>query len=123
MSEPTGPFVITTCRGPQEPELASLPFVVGNGVLALETPCTIILQASATLLAVRGGADHTFARELPPLKTLIALFLEHGGKLLVSLPGMQSRKIATGELLEGVEIIAVTRLALECLEARAVLSY
>ena len=119
----TRKYVIIATHGPEDAERASLPFVVGNGVLAMETNCTVILQASATLLAVLGGAEYVHAPEMPPLKTLIDLFLDNGGHILVCVPCLKARHITSDRIIAGVEIITTGRLVLESLEADVVLSY
>ncbi len=119
----TRKYVIIATHGPEDAERASLPFVVGNGVLAMETNCTVILQAGATLLAAVGAADFIHAPEIPPLKTLVDLFLDNGGHILACVPCLKARHIGSDRLIDGVEIITTGRLVVESLEADVVLSY
>ena len=123
MAELTRKYVIIATHGPEDAERASLPFVVGNGVLAMETNCTVILQAGATLLAALGVAGYIHAPDMPPLKTLVDLFLDNGGHILACVPCLKARHIEPDHLIAGVEIITTGRLVLESLEADVVLSY
>ena len=110
-------------HGPDDPERATLPFVLGNAALAMDVEPVIALQGTAVLLARKNCAEHVFAGGLPPLKTLFDSYMEMGGRLLVCSPCIQSRKIDPVELVEGAEIVAAATMISEILSAKAVLNY
>jgi len=116
-------LVIFATHGPDEPERAILPFVMGNGALAMDVEAVVILQASAVVLAKKGCYEHVFAAGLPPLKKLVDDFIELGGKLLVCTPCIKERQITTDMLVESAEPIAAGRAVSETLEASGVLNY
>ena len=76
-------LVIFGTHGPEDPERACLPFVIGNAALVMEVQVTIMLQGGAVFLAKEGCYEHVFAAGLPPLKDLIQAFIEQGGTLLI----------------------------------------
>ena len=123
MSEKQERMVIIATHGPDDPERATLPFVMGNGALVMDVETTVILQGSSVLLAKNGSYEHVFAAGLPPLKDLIGSFIEQGGKILVCTPCINERKIDESMLLEVAEPIAAARAVQECLSADAVLNY
>ena len=86
-------IVIFGTHGPEDPERASLPFVIGNAALVMEVDAVVFLQGSAVFLAKEGCYEHIFAAGLPPLKDLMDSFIEQGGTLLVCTPCIQERKI------------------------------
>ena len=121
MSAPEKIVAIAT-HGPEDPERASLPFVVTNAALVMDVPATVVLQGTAVVLAQQGVAEHVFAQGMPPFATLLASFLEQGGKLLICTPCVKERKLEDC-LVPGGELVAAARVVQECLEASAVLSY
>ena len=123
MSEKQEKIVIISTHGPEDPERATLPFVMGNGALVMDAQATVVLQGTSVLLAKEGCYEHIFAAGLPPLKQLVDSFIQQGGKLLVCSPCIRERKIEEGMLVRSAEPIAAARVIQECLEANAVLNY
>jgi predicted peroxiredoxin len=116
-------MVIFATHGGEDPERATLPFVVGSAALAMDVPVTIILQGAGVTLMKKGCYEHIFAAGFDPLKKLIDSFMEFGGKILVCIPCLESRKITPDMLLEGAEQGKAGRVVQEVLEAKAVLNY
>jgi len=116
-------IVIIATHGPEDPERATLPFVVANGAQVLEVEVVVALQGSGVLLAKKGCMEHVFAAGLPPLHELVKSFLDQGGKLLVCTPCIRERKIEESMLVEKAEPVAAARLVQEILEANNVVCY
>jgi uncharacterized protein involved in oxidation of intracellular sulfur len=121
--EKTEKIVIFATHGPEDPERATLPFVMGNGALVMDIETVVILQGVGVILAKKGCYEHVFAAGLPPLKELVDTFLSQGGKILVCTPCIRERKIDESMLVETAEPIAAARTVQEVLEANAVLNY
>ena len=113
---------IATCAG-ENPEKASLPFVLANAALVMEVDAVVALQGTGVYLAKNGYLDNVFAAGLPPLKELVKNFVDAGGRLLVCVPCIRERKIDESELIEGAEPTAAAKLTLEFLSANATLVY
>ena len=116
-------IVIIATHGGEDPERASLPFVLANASLAMDTPAVVILQGTAVTLAKKGCYEHVFAAGLPPLKDLVDSFIELGGTLLICSPCIQERQISPDMLVETAQPIKAARVVMELLEASATLSY
>jgi predicted peroxiredoxin len=116
-------LVIFATRGGEDPERATIPFVVGAAALAMDVQVTMILQATGVTLMKKGCYEHIFAAGFDPLKKLVDSFLELGGKILVCIPCLESRQIAPDELLAGAELGKAGRVVQKVLEAKAVLNY
>ncbi len=123
MAEPVEKIVIIGTHGGEDPERASLPFVVANAALAMDVQVNVILQGYAVTLAQKGVNEHIFAGGLAPLKELMDNFFAQGGKILVCTPCIKERKITEDMLHEGAKAIAAARVVQECLEAKATLNY
>ncbi|MGE5190148.1 MAG: DsrE family protein [Gemmatimonadota bacterium] len=116
-------IVVIATAGGEDPDRATLPFVVANAAMAMDVGCTVILQANAVTLAVKGAFDKVQGIGFPPLKDLAASFFAQGGKILLCTPCIKGRNIAPDTLVEGATAIAAARVVQECLEAKAVLNY
>ena len=119
----TEKIVIFATHGPDHPEQATLPFVMGNAALAMETQATIVLQGPGVTLAKKGCLEHVFAAGLPPLHELVHSFVELGGKIWVCMPCIKERRITPDMLVEAAETTAAGKVINEVLEANATLNY
>jgi uncharacterized protein involved in oxidation of intracellular sulfur len=114
---------ISTCGG-DDPEKASMPFVLAGAALAMDIKATICLQGNAVYLAQKGFADHVLpGGGFPPMKKLIQDFIELGGKMLVCVPCIKKRNIAETELIDGAETTAAGAVNIEAMTSNAVLVY
>jgi predicted peroxiredoxin len=116
-------IVIFGTHGPEDPERACLPFVIGNAALVMEVEVTIMLQGSAVYIAKEGCYEHVFAAGLPPLKDLIQAFIEQGGILLICTPCIQERNITPDMLVEIAQPVKAARAVMEILDATQVMTY
>ncbi len=121
--EKTEKIVIFATHGPEDPERASLPFVMGTAALAMDSQATIILQGTGVILAKKGCYEHVFAAGLPPLKELVHDFVELGGKIWVCMPCIKERQITKDMLVEEAETTAAGKVVTELLAANATLNY
>jgi predicted peroxiredoxin len=122
MAEPEKIVYIVTHAG-EDPDRATLPFVLANAALVMEVEAVVALQGTAVYLAKKGYLEHVSAPGLPPLKDLVKSFLDAGGKLLVCVPCIKERKIVEPDLIEGAVTTAAAALTQEILTAKATLVY
>lgn len=84
-----------------EPELATLPFVLANGAMAMDVAPIVILQGEGVRLAVQGGAEAAAAEGFPPVADLMAAVLAAGHRIMVCSPCLATRGITEEQLLDG----------------------
>ncbi len=123
MSEKPEKIVYVCTHAGEDPERASLPFVLANAALTMDVQAVVVLQSTGVYLAKKGYLDNVFAAGLPPLKELMDNYFEQGGKLLVCVPCIKERKIAESDLIQGAEPTAAAKLTMELLSATATLVY
>ncbi len=123
MAEKKQKVVYIATHAGEDPERATLPFVLGNAALAMDIDVTVALQGPGVFLAKKGYMENVFAGGLPPLKELLESFLDLGGRLLVCSPCIQDRQIKESDLIEKSEIMGAALLTQELLEANASLVY
>ena len=114
---------IGTCAG-EDPEKASMPFVMANAALSMDVKASIVLQGQGVYLAQKGYVDHVLpGGGFPPIKKLLADFLEHGGQIKVCVPCIKERNIPESDLIEDAKTTAAGAVNVEALEADAVFVY
>lgn len=111
---------LCTCSE-ERSEMAHVPFVLANAALAMDIQATIVLQGNGVKIAQKGYAD-TMPRGggFPPLKELLASFIEQGGRIWVCGPCIKERNIAESDLIEASSITAAGSVNLEAIESDAV---
>ena len=111
-------------RADDDPEKAAMPFVMACAALAMDIKATIALQGNAVYLAQKGYAEKVLpGGGFPPMKDLLANFMELGGELKVCVPCIKSRNIEESELVEGSMTTGAGALNVEAIEADAVMVY
>lgn len=123
VDQPAQKVVIVATHGIDDPERATIPLVMGNAALAMESKVVRVLQASGVALAPKGLYEHLLAAGFEPAQKLLESFIELGGKVLVCIPCIESRKIAPEFLVPAAERVKAARVVSEILDADAVLSY
>jgi len=116
-------IVIIGTHAGEDPDRATLPFVVANAAMAMDVKTTVILQGDAVTLAVKGAGEKIQGIGFPPLKELMASYFAQGGQILLCTPCIKGRNIAPETLVPSSSLVAAGRVVQECLEAKAVLNY
>jgi predicted peroxiredoxin len=115
--------VVCTC-GPEDPERATIPFVLATAALASNVDVIMGFQVNGVLLMKKGLAEHVLASGFPPLIELIAAYQEAGGKLLVCGPCVNSRKLDPNkDFIDGAKVVNAATFVKEFTEATNVLNY
>ncbi len=124
MSEKEEKILYTGSHAGENPEEASVPFVMANAALSMDVKATVVLMGNAVQLAQKGYVDDVPpGGGFPPLKELMANFLQLGGELRVCVPCIKSRNIPESDLIEGTETIMAAAVTVKALEADAVMTF
>jgi len=116
-------LVIMATHGPDDPELATIPFVMAAAAVASDVEVVMGFQDDACLLLRQGVAETIEAPEFAPLAGLLEAVRELGGELLVCGPSLHSRGLGEGDLVDGVEVVAAARFVAEITSAGSSLVY
>ena len=103
MSEETQKLVYIMHDGGDRAEKVLTGFAVANIGLSMENEVTIILMGEATRLAYKGYGETVHSLDRLPMNKLMRDFLDLGGKVLICMPCIKSRKVDPSMLVEGVE--------------------
>jgi len=73
-------ILIQGTHGADNPEKATLPFIVGNVSATADQDTVVFLTSDAVWLATRGYADDIKFADHPPAGTILADFVANGGR-------------------------------------------
>ena len=108
---------LVVAHASDEPEMATLPFILANGAMAMDVEPVLILQGEGVRLAVPGGAEGAAAKGLAPVADLMAAVLDAGYRIMVCSPCLATRGIVEEQLIEGCYVGGagiVVQAMLEC---------
>ncbi len=120
----TEKLVFMVTHGPQDPELATIPFVMAGAALASDVAVVMGFQGSGVELMRKGVAEGVAADAFPPLEQLINDVRDLGAQFLVCGPCVKNRHIeAPDDLIAGAEVVAAGRFIAEVTSATSSLVY
>jgi predicted peroxiredoxin len=116
-------LVVIATHGAEDPDRATIPFVMANAALASEIETVVILQSTAVMLAMKDFAKHVHSQGFPPLDELIMTYKDLGGSILACVPCLKSRGIPEDQLIEGTKQVAAATVISETTGADTTLTY
>jgi predicted peroxiredoxin len=103
-------FCVTLTSAKNDPDKATVAFVVANAAAASEQETVMFLSVEAVRLCQQGYADDIAEEGFAPLKDLIANFVKAGGKVWVCSPCFKRRKLDESKLIPGATIVGGAKL-------------
>ncbi|MHB1496712.1 MAG: DsrE family protein [Acidimicrobiales bacterium] len=116
-------LVIMVTHGPDEPELATVPFAMAGAAVASDIEVVMGFQAEGCLLVQKGVAETVKAPEFTPISELLPTIQDMGAKILVCSPCLKKRGLHQEDLVPGAEIVAAARFVAEVTSATNSLVY
>ena len=98
-------LLIHCTHGREDPERASLAFIVGNVAASADQDVVVLLTIDGVWLATRGYADEIHKEGFPPLKDVIQSFHSNGGQIWACGTCTKPRGITEDQLIEGAKIV------------------
>jgi predicted peroxiredoxin len=99
-------FLAQATHGREDPERATLPFIVANVAASADQEAIVLLTIEGVWLATQGYADDIQYEGMPPLREVIASLLEGGGQIWACGACTKPRGITDEHLIEGARIIS-----------------
>jgi predicted peroxiredoxin len=106
----TSKLLINCTHGEDDPERATLPFIVGNAAVTADQEAVVFLTVEGVHLATKGYADCVHKEGFQPLGELIRSFVGNGGQIWACGACTKPRGIADGDLIEGAKIVTAVNL-------------
>lgn len=99
-------FLAQSTHGREDPERATLPFIVANVAASADQEAIVLLTIEGVWLATQGYADDIHHAGMPPLREVIASLLENGGQIWACGACTKPRGITDEHLIDGARIIS-----------------
>lgn len=99
-------LLIHSSHGPEDPERATLPFVIANNAAIAGQEVVVMLTIEGVRVATRGGAGTVHHEGLPPLAEVLGEYVSNGGQVWACQSCTKPRGITEGDLVEGARIAA-----------------
>jgi predicted peroxiredoxin len=98
--------IMANCtHGKEDPERATLPFIVGNVAVTADQEAVVLLTVEGAWLATKGYAEGIQKEGFQPLKEVIASFVANGGQVWACGACTKPRGITEADLIEGARIV------------------
>jgi len=92
-------------HGKEDPERATLPFILGNVAATADQQAAVLLTIDGVWLATEGYANDIQKEGFQPLRELIASFVENGGEIWACGACTKPRGISEEDLIAGARIV------------------
>jgi len=98
--------IMTNCTcGKEDPERATLPFIVGNVAASADQPAIVLLTIEGVWLATKGYASGIQKQGFQPLKDVMDSFVANGGEIWTCGACAKPRGITDEHLIPGAKIV------------------
>ena len=105
-----GKFCVSLTHAKDDPDRATVAFVVANAAAASDKNTLIFLSTEGVCLAQKGYADAIREEGFAPLAELMANFVKVGGQIFVCSPCFKKRKLDENNLVPGATIVGGAKL-------------
>lgn len=102
-------MVVHCTRGAEDPERATLAFVVGNVAASADQDVVVVLTIEGVWLATKGYTDSIHKEGFQPLKDIIQAFVGNGGQIWACGACAIPRGITEAQLIEGAKIVTAAQ--------------
>jgi predicted peroxiredoxin len=106
-------FLAQSTHGRDDPERATLPFIVANVAASADQETIVLLTIEGVWLATKGYAETIHHPGMEPLRDVIASLLANGGQIWACGACTKPRGITDADLIEGARIISAVEFVAE----------
>ncbi len=101
------PRILINCtHGREDPERATLPFIVGNVAASADQEAVVLLTVEGVRNATKGYADQVCKEGFQPLKEVMQSFVANGGQIWACGACAKPRGIGESDLVDGARIVS-----------------
>ncbi len=99
-------LLINCTHGEDDPERATLAFVVGNVAASADQDTIVLLTIEGVWLATNGCADRVHKAGFQPLSDVMRSFVQNGGQIWACGACAKPRGITDADLIPGAKIVS-----------------
>jgi predicted peroxiredoxin len=118
-----GKILTSAAHGKDDPERATLPFIVANVAAAADQEAVVLLTGEGVWLATTGYADGIQRDGFPALKEVIRSFVGNGGQIWACGTCTKPRGITERDLIEGGKIVTAANVVEYLAQGASTLSF
>ena len=100
-----GKLLINCTHGEDDPERATLPFIVGNVAASADQETVVFLTIDGVWLATNGYANRIHKEGFQPLNEVMRSFVQNGGQIWACGTCTKPRGIGEADLIPGARIV------------------
>jgi uncharacterized protein len=116
--------VLVNCtHGKEDPERATLSFIVGNVAASADQEAVVILTIEGVWLATKGYADDIKKEGFQPLKEVMDAYIANGGQIWACGACSKPRGITDADLIEGAKIVTAVNVVEYMVSGASTLSF
>lgn len=116
-------LLINCTHGKEDPERATLAFVVGNVAASADKETIVLLTIEGAWLATKGYAEKIYKEGFQPLGDVIKSFLENGGQIWACGACTKPRGITEADLIPGAKIVTAANVVEQLVAGAASLDF
>jgi predicted peroxiredoxin len=116
-------LVIVCTAGPDDPEKATIAFVMATAAQASDMEVVMAFQGNGVALMKKGVVETVYAENFPPLAELVEVFMEMEGTAFVCGPCAKTREVNDSTMIDGAQIANAGAQIAEIASATNVLCY
>jgi uncharacterized protein len=98
-------LLVHCTHGREDPERATLAFVVGNVAASADQDVVVLLTIDGVWLATKGYAEGIHQEGFQPLQDVIQAYRSNGGQIWACSSCTTPRGITADQLIEGAKIV------------------
>ncbi len=106
-------FMAQATHGREDPERATLPFIVANVAASADQEAIVLLTIDGVWLATKGYADDIHHEGMQPLREVLSSLLANGGQIWACGAWTKPRGITDEHLIDGARIISAVDVVAE----------
>jgi uncharacterized protein len=118
-----GKILVNATCGKEDPERATLPFIVGNVAATADQEAVVLLTIDGVWLATKGYADDVCKEGFPALRDVLGAFVANGGQIWACGTCTKPRGITASDLIEGARIVTAANVVEYVAGGAATLSF
>jgi len=99
-------LLINCTHGKEDPERATLAFVVGNVAASADQEAVVLLTIEGVRNATKGYADDIRKEGFQPLKEVMESFVTNGGQIWACGACAKPRGISESDMIKGARIVS-----------------
>lgn len=116
-------LLINCTHGEDDPERATLPFVVGNVAASADQETIVFLTIDGVWLATNGYAGRIHKEGFQPLSDVIRSFVGNGGQIWACGTCTKPRGIGEADLIPGAKIVTAANVVEQLLAGAASMDF